>query len=177
MERSDMRPENETRLRKIRHASTAFRVICDLLLALIALIGVGTVVTVVSGLGGVDLGDVMFRTAGMGVGHRLILGAITSAAWGILFKCIYHLRRLFGDFARGEIFTRHAVGQLRWFGIACVLWGVMSFVWMLSLAVSSHPTRTFAGNLDSLVTGAVIIVIAWFMDMATDLREENELTI
>ncbi len=172
-----MRPENQTRLRRIRHASTVFRVICDLLLALVALIGVGTVVTVVSGFGGVDFGDVMFRTARMGVGHRLILGAITGAAWGILFKCIYHLRRLFEDFARGEIFTRHAVGQLRWFGIACVLWGVMSFVWMLSFAVSSHPTRTFTGNLDSLVTGAVIIVIAWFMDMATDLREENELTI
>jgi UDP-N-acetylmuramyl pentapeptide phosphotransferase/UDP-N-acetylglucosamine-1-phosphate transferase len=53
----------------------------------------------------------------------------------------------------------------------------MSFLWLLSLAISMHPAKTFRGNGDALAIGAVIIVIAWFMDMAVDLREENDLTI
>ncbi len=67
--------------------------------------------------------------------------------------------------------------QLRQFGIACLLWGVMSFLWVLSLAISTHPARSFQGHVDAFGIGAIIIVIAWFMDMAVDLREENELTI
>jgi hypothetical protein len=109
--------------------------------------------------------------------HRLIVGAVTALAFAALLKCVYHLHRLFGDYSHGEIFTRASVGQLRQFGIACLLWGVMNFLWGLSLALSAHPQRTFQGHAGSFVLGAILIVIAWFMDMAVDLREENELTI
>ena len=67
-------------------------------------------------------------------------------------------------------------GQLCQFGIACLLWGVMNFLWGLSLALSSRPAKTFQGHADSFGIGAIIL-IAWFMDMAVDLREDNELTI
>jgi hypothetical protein len=53
----------------------------------------------------------------------------------------------------------------------------MNFLWGVSLATSAHPEKSFHGNVDSLLIGAVIILVAWFMDMAVDLREENELTI
>jgi hypothetical protein len=79
--------------------------------------------------------------------------------------------------AVGLIFTRESVSQFRQFGIACLLWGVMNFLWRLSLALSVHPSKSFRGHTDSFVIGIIIIVIAWFMDMAVDLREENELTI
>ena len=36
---------------------------------------------------------------------------------------------------------------------------------------------SFGPDADSFFIGIVLIVIAWFMDMAVDLREENELTI
>ena len=172
-----MRPEIEARLRKIKKTSIVFRAICVGLLALVTLIGLGGVVVVTSGVGGINYDGRIFRSAGLTLGHRLILGAVTAAAWGVLFNCVYHLYRLFGNYSRGEIFTRGSVGQLRKFGIACVLWGVISFLWLLSLAISAHPAQTFPGHADSLVIGAVVIVIAWFMDMAVDLREENELTI
>jgi hypothetical protein len=172
-----MAPQPEARLRKIRRASAFVRVICDVLLALVVLIGIGSVVDLVSGIGGINLPSWYFSTASLTFAHRLILAAVTVAAWGILFKGIFHLRRLFGDFTRGEVFTRHAVRQLRWFGIACVLWSVMKIVWVASLALASHPMRTFPANADGLGAGIVIIAIAWFMDMAVDLKEENELTV
>jgi Protein of unknown function (DUF2975) len=172
-----MRPEIQARLQKIKKVSVILRVICAVVMALIALIGIGCVVCVAFGVGGVNYDDVIFQTAGLTLGHRLVLGAVTVLTFGILFKCFYHLHRLFGNYFRGEIFTRESVGQLRQFGIACLLWGGMNFLWLVSLATSTHPAKSFHGHADSFAIGAVIILIAWFMDMAVDLREENELTI
>ncbi|MHB8388755.1 MAG: DUF2975 domain-containing protein [Acidobacteriaceae bacterium] len=172
-----MRPEVQAKLQKIKKVSTLLRAICKVLLALITFTGLGAVVSVIFGVGGINYNNVIFETAGLPIGHRLFLGVVTALAFGVLFKCVYHLHRLFGNYSRGEIFTRESVGQLRQFGIACLLWGVVGFLWISSLAISSHPSKTFQGHADSLGIGVVIIVIAWFMDMAVDLREENDLTI
>jgi hypothetical protein len=172
-----MRPEIQAKLQKIKKVSIILRVICKGLLALITLVGLSCVVCVAFGVGGINYDNMIFRTTELTLGHRLVLGAMTALTFGVLFKCFYHLYRLFGNYSRGKIFTRESVGQLRQFGIACLLWGVMSFLWGLSLALSAHPAKTFQGHADSFGIGAIIIVIAWFMDMAVDLREENELTI
>jgi len=172
-----MRPETEIKLQKVKKFSDMFRVICNGLLALITLTGLGAVVSVAFGVGGINYDSLIFRTAGLGVGHRLILGVVTAITWAVLFKCVYHLQQLFGTYSRGQIFTRESVGQLRQFGIACLLWGFMSFLWVSSLALSVLPAQTFRGSADSFAIGVVIIVVAWFMDMAVDLHEENELTI
>jgi hypothetical protein len=172
-----MRSEIQAKLHKIKKASIILRAICKGLLALTTLIGLGGVIDVIFGVGGINYDGLIFRTGELTLGHRLILGAVTLVTCGVLFKCFYHLHRLFGNYSRGEIFTRESVGELRRFGIACLLWGVMSFLWLLSFVVSAHPAQTFQGHAESFAIGAVIIVIAWFMDMAVDLREENELTI
>jgi len=172
-----MRPENEAKLNKIKKVSVVLRFACKGLLGLVTLAGVGAIACVTLGIGGINFDGMIFQTGGLSLGHRLVLGVITTVAWVVLFKCLFHLHRLFGNYSHGEILTRYSVGQLRQFGIGCVLWGVMGFLWVLSLALSTHPAKTFAGNGDALVIGAVIIVIAWFMDVAVDLREENDLTI
>jgi hypothetical protein len=172
-----MRPETQTKFQRIKKVSIIFRAICKGLLALFTLLGLSAVIVMTFGVGGINYDGVMFRTAELTLGHRLILGAMTAVTCGVLLKCVYHLHRLFGNYSRGEIFTHDSVGQLRKFGIACLLWGVTSFLWLLSLAVSTHPAQPFPAHADSLAIGAIIIVIAWFMDMAVDFREENELTI
>lgn len=172
-----MRPEIQAKVEKIKKVSTILRAICEGMMVLVTLIGLVCVVFVTGGVGGVNYDNIIFRTAELPLGHRLLLGALTAVTWAILFKCFYHLHRLFGNYSRREIFTRESASQLRQFGIACVLWGVMGFLWVLSLAISTRPTQTFQGHSDSIGIGAMIIVIAWLMDIAADLREENELTI
>lgn len=172
-----MQSEIQAKLQKIRKVSIIFRAICKGLLALIILLGISCVVSVSLGLGGVRYDNWIVQTGALTLGHRLALGVVTALTFGVLFKCFYHLHQLFGNYSHGEVFTGESVGQLRQFGIACLLWGVMNFLWGLSLALSMHPSKSFQGHADSLVIGTIIIVIAWFMDMAVDLREENELTI
>jgi hypothetical protein len=119
-----------------------------------------------------------FQVADLTLFHRLLLIALSILTWGVMFKCIYHLYRLFGNYSRGEIFTRGSVSQLRQWGIACLLWGVMNVLWLgLWIATSANVPSSLQIHNDSFAIGIIIIVIAWFMDMAVDLREENELTI
>ena len=172
-----MLTENQAKLQRIKKLSAILRSICTAMLVVVAIVGLVCVVCVALGVGNINYYNVMFGTAGLGLGHRLILAVVSALAFAALFKCVYHLRQLFGNYSRGEIFTPESVAQLRRFGIACLLWGVLNFVWGLSLAASEHPAKSFQGHFDALGIGAVIIVIAWFMEMAVELREENELTI
>jgi hypothetical protein len=172
-----MRSEIQSKLQKIKKVSAILRAICKALLALITLLGVCFVVSVVFGIVVINYDNTILRTAELTLGHRLTLGVVSILTLAVLLKCFYHLDRLFGNYSRGEIFTRGSVGQLRQFGIACLLWGVMNFLWHLSLVMSTKPAKSFQGHADSLAIGIIIIMIAWFMDMAVDLREENDLTI
>lgn len=167
----------QMKLQKIKRASTILRAICTGLLALIAFVGVGCVVSLGFGVGGVNYDNMIFGTASVTLDHRMILAVVSALALGALFLCFYYLQRLFDNYSRGEIFTRESITKLHRFGIACLLWGVMNFVWGASLATSAKPAKSFHAHFDSLGIGTVIIVIAWFMEMAVELREENELTI
>jgi hypothetical protein len=167
----------QIKLQKIKKVSIVFRMICTGLMVTISLLGLACVTCAAFGIGGINDGDIFVQTAGLPLGHRLLLGVVTALTFAVLFKCVYHLYRLFGDYSRGEIFTRESVSQLRQFGVACLLWGVMNFLWKVSLALSVHPVKPFHGHFDSFGFGAILIAISWFMDMAVDLREENELTI
>jgi len=172
-----MQLEIPPKLRKIKKVSVILRILCKVLFAMITITGLAAVVSVLFGIGGISYDDTLFQTAGLPLGSRLIVGGVTAITFASLLKCIYHLHKLFGDYADGEIFTRSAVGELSKFGVSCLLWGAMKFVWGISLALSAKPQRTFHGHAGSFVIGATLIIIAWFMDMAVALREENGLTI
>ena len=172
-----MQTKMQVKLERVRKVSRILRGMCTGLLVVIALVGFAGVVCLTFGVGGVNLDNRIFETSGLGLSQRLILGAVSAFAFAALFNCFYHLHQLFGNYMRGQVFTRESVGQLRQFGIACLFWGVMNFVWSTSLVLSTHQAKSFAGHYDVLGIGVVIIVIAWFMDMVVEMREENELTI
>ncbi|MGB0065003.1 MAG: DUF2975 domain-containing protein [Terracidiphilus sp.] len=85
---------------------------------------------------------------------------------------------MLGNYSRGEIFTTKSSGHIRQFGITCILWGVMNFVWsLLPLLLFPNRPKLFEGDLDFVFVGLIILVISWFMEMAAELQEENELTV
>jgi hypothetical protein len=175
----EMRPENEVKLRKIRRISSLLRWVCKGLLALIVIGFVMATVALLANRGGsVGYFDVWFRIGDLGPGGRMLLlamGAVTSAVW---VWCIYQLHQLFGCYSQGQIFTRAAVSHLRQMGFACVLWGVMKVLWVgLAHALSMQPMAPVQVSAEIIPVGIIVIVVAWFMDMAVDLQEENELTV
>jgi hypothetical protein len=163
-----MRPENEARLRRIRLISEILRVICGVFLGLIALGFVASLFSLVTG-------------KGPSGGSNRAEGALLAVICGLGFNCGYHLYRLLGNYSRGEIFTRDSAGQIRQWGIACVLLGGWKFA-LLFVPLARLPAE-FKGymepgqGLDWVVNGLIIVAISWFMAMAAEMREEQDLIV
>jgi hypothetical protein len=114
-----------------------------------------------------------------------------------MFFCLYFLFRLLGNYSRGEIFSRDSAMQIRRWGLVCVLWGALQFVQIyVPWAVWAHPAPIPVGDRQSygvevkdhlvewqrygggrMVNGLIIVAISWFMEMAAEMREEQELIV
>jgi hypothetical protein len=174
-----MRPENEVRLNKIRRFSSILRVVCVVFVA-VAAVGfvAGAVALVVNRGGTIGYSAGGFAIAELTLRGRMILLALIAMSFGVMLKGIFHLRGLLGNYSRGEIFTAESTAQIRQLGVTCLLWGGLNVLWTLApLAIAAHRPRQVAGNLDAVIIGLMVLVIAWFMEIAVELQEENALTV
>ncbi|HEY9155606.1 MAG TPA: DUF2975 domain-containing protein [Opitutaceae bacterium] len=174
-----MNPQTESKLRRIERLSTLFRGCCT---AIIVVFSVATAVAAVAAFLGrltsITFANQSFVVPAMPVGTRLLLSACVLLTGAAAIKALYHLRRLMDNYARRGIFTASSAKQMRDFGISCLLWGGVKVLWsILSAVFASHQSTALTVTGDAFVIGAVVIVIARFMEMAVDLREENDLTI
>ena len=108
-------------------------------------------------------------------------------------KLIFHLCRLFDCYARGEIFTAESVRQIRAIGISVFL-----FIWVwvyqvIARAVLDVPGAVSDGSASGLsvpgasfgtpdpigavLTGTMIVLISWIMDVGREMREDQDLTV
>ena len=178
-----MRPENQLRLRKITRVSTALRWVCTGVIAALSVeLFVVTIMLVLGRGGDVSFHRLSFHVTDLPVLRRLqLLGMVGSSSF-FLIACIDHLRRLFGNYSRGEIFTGDSARHIRRMGIFYLVWScvnVVSVPWAVLAALAMNPPDVYRVdvNFGAIAVGLCVIVISWFMDMAVDLREENELTI
>jgi uncharacterized membrane protein YeiB len=201
-----MRPETEKKLKKIKRISKFLRAICKVLLALVTCGFLVAMVAILGGQGTLTFDDshtlqmhdllhahagggtltssddsahVPIRLASLMAPARLLLAVSVALMMAVNFKVLYHLHRLFSNYGRGEIFTTESVSQIRQLGITALLWAGVTFLWCFtSIALTqSHFPSSVQVHSDSLAIGAVIIVISWFMEMAAEMCEENELTV
>jgi hypothetical protein len=164
------------------------------------------VVTNQSSLPGIDdyrftLDEYMFSANNWYASSRVLIGAYLTLRCAAMLLCAYCLIRLLRNFSRGEIFTKDSVRRLRLWGIACVLWGTMKLLFLfipgglliypvlrgteaMHRGIQGHngdfwingaPISSHGGNL--MMIGLIIVAISWFMEMAAEMREENELTV
>ncbi len=169
----------ETNLKRIERTSAFLRAACTGLIVLVVVVAIVAAVAVVAGrLTSINYGSQSLELAGLGPHARLVVMAVGIATAAVILNALYHLRRLLDNYSRREIFTAASARQIRQFGISCILWGVIKVVWaFLPLALLPNPPHSFGITLDSVFIGAVIIGISWFAELATNLREENDLTI
>jgi len=202
-----MRPENEARLRKIERISRVLRWICKGFLVLAVWIELLTLSAVVLGRGGLILGldNYTFFAQEMPIGSRIIVGAYLTLRWAAFFLCVYCLHQLLGNYSRGEIFSGDSAMQIRRCGLACVLWGAVQFLWVFvpgavlphvapvshygHISVYGPEVKALPGDWiingrfvqphggGMMVIGLAIVAISWFMAMAAEMREEQDLIV
>jgi len=178
-----MQPENETRLRKIERISGFLRGLCKLALSFYVAM---TLVMVWSMLGGpghdfMGANYVNFHIHELPARDRLIVGAMWAATGGIMFKAVFHIHQLLGNYSRGEIFTRESASQVQQWGFAWILWGVIKLLWLgVPHIVPGAHRVAGAAELEALgviFNGLIIMGFSWFTAMAVEMREEQELTV
>jgi Protein of unknown function (DUF2975) len=180
-----MRPENEARLKRLKTISGFLRVLCVLyMLVCVHMLwviargpifthgpywGIGTVLYTYNG--------VEFKAYSLVTRDRVIAGVFFVLYWGIAILCGLQLFRLLGFYSRGEIFTRKSAGQIRGWGLACVALGIVKLGYAMMPFLVANSRRTQGIDLSVIVNGLIIVAISWFMEMAAEMREENELTV
>lgn len=174
-----MNSTNESKLRKIEHASNVIRGVSKALVVPVAIIAVAATVSILAGwTARISYLGQDFLPATMELPARLLLAAVVIGTALVLLKCLHHLRRLAGNYARREIFTADSARQVRQFGIACILWGIVKAVWaFLPLAIKAEHPPVYYASTDTIFLGVIFIGLSWFAEMAADLREENDLTV
>jgi len=181
-----MRPKDEVRLAKIRRISWVLSAICVLFMlgCLIAFIlsmtgpifrhgrywGNGILW---QGYSGVE-----FKVYSLTARERVIVAISLVLEYGAAFFRGLQLFRLLGFYSRGEIFTADSARQLRLWGFACVAWGIVKIGWLLLPLVIADSRHVQGLDLSSAVfVGLGIVALSWIMEMAVEIREENELTV
>ncbi len=174
-----MNPKLESKVRRIEKLSVWLRATCTFLLLLTAVVTLVAIVAIAIGRHGkFSYLDQSIRIETLTGNARLLLALLILLTGALYAKGTYHLRHLLDNYSRREIFTNDSAKHIRQFGYMCIACGVLKIAWVfLPLLVLPPPNHTIMVPLDTLVTGAAIVVISWFTEMATNLREENELTI
>jgi hypothetical protein len=182
-----MRPENEARLAKIKKISrilqgmcTAFLVLCVLGFLVMTWFLISSRYPIPGGGHGIiweGYNGVAFNVYDLTDRDRVVAVVFFALSWGVVFNCGYQLHRLLDNYSRGEVFTSESAGQIRKWGIACVLWGVMKFGWMLVPLVIANAYKKPGEGLSLVVNGLIIVAISWFMEMAAEMREEQDLIV
>lgn len=181
-----MNPRVEARLEKVKRTSRSARRVCFMLMGLVAL---AAAVTVAGMLGSPErlMCDVdgLRRPCGE-LSPQVTAFTVIAVAGSValVLAALHRLARLFQNYARGEIFTRGSVREIRWLGyvaVAYTIFQIALFVAMLALRASAAiewPVELQADiPIGMVVVASFILLLSWVMDVGAELREENELTV
>lgn len=109
--------------------------------------------------------------------ERAITAFFAALYWGTAILCGVQLFRLLGLYARGEVFTRRSAGQVRKWGLACVAFGLVKLGYAFLPRFVANSRLAHGADAGVVTYGLIFVAISWFMDMAAEICEENELTV
>jgi hypothetical protein len=182
-----MGSEAARKLEKIQKYSVSLKRLFRFLFVVVAL---AMVVQTILMLTGAEPYETSARIGPMEYRGDPIPPAIRTIAWlgttlglAVLLKLNFHFIKLFALYSDGKLYHRETVQQIRQIGITFLLFPAL---WVLGVIVASVlPTQELSRTLVSsgqdpfneLLVGAIIVVVAWVMDVGRELREEQDLVI
>jgi len=184
-----MKPSTETRLEKVKRTSRSARRACYLLMVLI-LIMAGVMALTTVGLPepltckGPEVSSVPRPCSDLAPQVVVFAYVALVGVIALVLAALHRFARLFGNYSRGEIFTRASVRELRWVGYIAVGYAAFQgvlFIAALALvangAVESPATLGYDVPFGPILMAAGVMLLSWVMDVGAEIREENELTV
>ena len=176
----------QARLEKVKRMSRSARRVCFLLMALVSL---GAVVMTASSLTIPERLTCEFagvRQPCAELPAEVAAFTVVTIVIGValILTALHRLARLFQHYARGEIFTRSSVREIRVLGYVAVAYAIFQlvmFVATLALVAGSDVVWPAELRVDppigTVVLAFFVLLFSWVMDVGAELREENELTV
>jgi hypothetical protein len=175
----------EARLEKVKRTSRSARRVCLWLMVLVSL------ATAVLAWASLTLPESMtcyvngLRQPCSELSPQAVAFTMVALAGGLalVLTALYRLARLFENYARGEIFTRASVRELRLLGYVAVAYALLQFVLFVAglLLVAGGGVEQGSIRFDlpigPVVIAGFILLLSWIMDVGAEIREENELTV
>jgi len=182
-----MSPAVEARLEKVKRISRGMKRACYWLMGLILLIASLTVLATLTLPGSPSCIAQGVQAPGCAeLSPQALTFLLVALVGGVALALtgLYRLARLFGNYSRGEIFTRGSVREIRllsYVAIAYVVFQFVLFIAMLSLnagGAEAWPLQLrFDLPIGPALVATLLTLLAWIMDVGAELREENELTV
>lgn len=118
----------------------------------------------------------------------LVMGCLVSMLpTGVFMYGLYQLIKLFSYYSAGVIFSHENVKAIRTLGKAIITWEVVNFVASIGLGIvltlhRGPGQRLLVVGIDNadlyaLVAGFSVLTIAWVMDEARKIKEDQELIV
>ena len=93
----------------------------------------------------------------------------------VIYVC-WHLRGLFGLYARGVVFVRENAVHLKRIGVWLVIWPIAKFVANMEFQLAGGTDKAWAQMVFvySLILGVIVFVIAQVMEFGREIEEEKD---
>jgi hypothetical protein len=179
----------QVQVRRVRRFSRYARAFCTLTFVFLGLVYLLLVIGVLAGGRGLKVG---FGTYTMGTEQLTTIGmkawaiVFVAVIFGLLFKGLYHLRALFGNFVAGDIYTKETVRHIRnlgWVALAMPLlggvmvlisWALLKWGFVDEASVTRQTRGLTPASFGSLIAPALILLASWVMDVGRQTQEEAE---
>jgi len=181
-----MNPHTEARLEKVKRMSRSARRVCFLLMVLAGLAALAVTAGTLTVPEQLTCDIAGVRQACSELPPEAVTLAVISAVGGfaLVLVGLHRLSRLFGNYSRGEIFTRGSVREMRLLGYVTVAYAIFQVaMFVVALTLSANATGEwprelrFGFSFGPFVIAFFILLFSWVMDVGAELREENELTV
>ena len=184
-----MNPGSEARLEKVKRTSRSARRACLFLMVFVLLMG-GVMALTTVGLPesmtckGAEVSSVLRPCSDLSPQVVAFAYVALAGVVALVLTALFRFARLFGNYARGEIFTRASVRELRLVGYVAVAYAVFQgalFIAALALAangaVESPASLGYDVPFGPILLAGFVLLLSWIMDVGAEIREENELTV
>ena len=191
-----MSPETEKKLAQVKKYSASLKTLFQLAAAFAGIAGLVSLLLVLTApVGGEDTGRTIdfvgLSYSGDAITWpvKIVIAIGIALIFAIIISLLHNLAKLFAHYSQGEIFTAGSVRRIRDIGIAVFMFIA---VWIYALVgayilqllergTTLQQTRTIGigipGPFAIVLTGIIIIIVSWVMDVGRELREEHDLTV
>ena len=187
-----MDAQTQAQIVKVQKFSRYARAFCILLMVMLGLMSLWALRNVVFGPGAsgfrMSFGPYTIRGDQFTTPAIKVWGAIVATTtFVLLFKGVFHLYALFGNFVAGSIYTKETVRHIRQLGLLAMAMAILQLIlpsvsWLIvemglidgESIMRENALIVGSPQIPGFITAGLLLLASWIMDVGRQTRDEAE---